>query len=105
MSLSSSILLLRSCFIVPSSFWDIKFILFPSSSISSLDPVGSYFLLKSNLDILFAITFNSSIGLVNLLETYETAIPAITIAITPIINNKLLEILTLSSIAEIGIWI
>ena len=39
----------------------------------------------------------------NRLDTYEAAIAAITIANIPIIISKLFEILTLSSIAEIGI--
>ena len=76
--------------------------LFPNSSISSSVPVALYFWLKSNFDILFAILFNSDIGVANFLETYNAAIAPIKITIKPIIINMLFEILTLSSIIEIG---
>ena len=79
--------------------------LLPKLFISSSVSVVLYLWLKSKLDIFFAIEFNSNIGSVNFLVTYDTITAAINIAKPAIKYKKLLDIFTLSWIEFIGILI
>ena len=98
-------LLSLNCLIVLSSLSDIVLMLIPSSFISFSVSEILYFLLKSNFDILLAISFNCNIGSVNFFDTNEEINADIKIVIPPITSNTSLEILTLSSIGTTGILI
>ena len=68
--------------------------LFPRLFISSSAPFSWYFLEKSNFAILLAISFNSSIGSVNLLAINIVTIPEIITVAPPIKYKNVFEILT-----------